>query len=155
MLCILIEHKQLCLSFMLKFLHTLCEWEWFCNFFFFAGVPLPLIGMVAYSFVAALSLQLATKENLPFGINRSSAQLVLLGSTTSMATASAYFLYILTTAFSGSSCSYCLLSVLLSFSIFFITLKVCYVKAFIIFLLFCVFTACVAALLIRFLKFLL
>lgn len=98
----------------------------------FPGVPLPLIGMVAYSFVAALSLQLATKENLPLGINRASAQLVLLGSTTSMATASAYFLYILTTAFSGSSCSYCLLSVLLSFSLFFITLKVCYVKAFII-----------------------
>ncbi|CAL5188210.1 unnamed protein product [Lathyrus oleraceus] len=87
------------------------------------GLPLPLIGMVAYSFVAALSLQLATKENLPLGINRASAQLVLLGSTTSMATASAYFLYILTTAFSGSSCSYCLLSVLLSFSLFFITLK--------------------------------
>ncbi|CAK8535285.1 unnamed protein product [Lathyrus sativus] len=79
--------------------------------------------MVAYSFVAALSLQLATKENLPFGINKSSAQLMLLGSTTSMATAGAYFLYILTTSFSGSSCSYCLLSVLLSFSLFFITLK--------------------------------
>ncbi|KAL5099622.1 hypothetical protein RYX36_003949 [Vicia faba] len=87
------------------------------------GVPLPLIGMVAYSFVAALSLQLATKENLPFWINKSSAQLVLLGCTTSMATASAYFLYILTTAFSGSSCLYCLLSVVLSFSLFFITLK--------------------------------
>jgi uncharacterized membrane protein len=97
-----------------------------------AGVPLPLIGMVAYSFVAALSLQLATKNNLPFGINKSNAHLVLLGSTTSMATASAYFLYILTTSFSGSSCTYCLLSVLLSFSLFFITLKVCYVKACII-----------------------
>ncbi|XP_004512236.1 thiol-disulfide oxidoreductase LTO1 isoform X2 [Cicer arietinum] len=87
------------------------------------GVPLPLIGMVAYGFVAALSLQLATKENLPFGINISNAQLILLASSTSMATASAYFLYILTTTFSGSSCSYCLLSVLLSFSLFFITLK--------------------------------
>lgn len=87
------------------------------------GVPLPLIGMAAYSFVAALSLQLATKKNLPFGVNRSNAQLVLLGSTTSMATASAYFLYILTTAFPESSCSYCLLSVLLSFSLFILTLK--------------------------------
>lgn len=87
------------------------------------GVPLPLIGMAAYSFVAALSLQLTTKKNLPFGVNRSNAQLVLLGSTTSMATASAYFLYILTTAFPESSCSYCLLSVLLSFSLFFLTLK--------------------------------
>lgn len=93
-----------------------------------AGVPLPLIGMAAYSFVAALSLQLTTKKNLPFGVNRSNAQLVLLGSTTSMATASAYFLYILTTAFPESSCSYCLLSVLLSFSLFFLTLKVFNVK---------------------------
>lgn len=87
------------------------------------GVPLPLIGMVAYGFVAALSLQLASKS-FPFGINRSNAQLVLLGSTTSMAAASAYFMYILTTSFPGSSCTYCLLSVLLSFSLFFITLKV-------------------------------
>lgn len=93
-----------------------------------SGVPLPLIGMVAYGFVSALSLQL-TSKNLPLGINRSNAQLVLLGSTTSMAAASAYFMYILTTSFSGSSCTYCLLSVLLSFSLFFITLKVCNVKS--------------------------
>ncbi|XP_057449222.1 thiol-disulfide oxidoreductase LTO1 [Lotus japonicus] len=86
------------------------------------GVPLPLIGMGAYGFVAALSLQLATKK-FPFGIDKSNAQLVLLGTTTSMAAASAYFLYILTTSFSSSSCSYCLLSALLSFTLFFITLK--------------------------------
>lgn len=87
------------------------------------GVPLPLIGMAAYGLVAALSLQL-TREDLPLGINKSTGQLVLLGCTTSMAAASAYFLYILSTKFSGSSCSYCLLSAMLSFSLFFLTVKV-------------------------------
>jgi uncharacterized membrane protein len=41
-----------------------------------------------------------------------------------MAVASGYFLYILSTKFSGTSCTYCLLSAFLSFSLFFITLKV-------------------------------
>ncbi|KAH7541926.1 hypothetical protein FEM48_Zijuj02G0019200 [Ziziphus jujuba var. spinosa] len=39
------------------------------------------------------------------------------------AASSAYFLYILSTKFTGASCSYYLLSVLLSFSLFFITQK--------------------------------
>ncbi|KAK7307451.1 hypothetical protein VNO77_40530 [Canavalia gladiata] len=86
------------------------------------GVPLPLIGMAAYGLVFGLSVQLASKK-LGFGTNKSNAQLVLLGTTTSMAAASAYFLYILTTKFSGSSCSYCLLSAFLSFTLFFIKLK--------------------------------
>ena len=89
------------------------------------GVPLPLLGMVAYGLVAALGLQL-TRKNLPFGMGESSGRLILLGSTTSMAAASAYFLYILGTKFSGASCSYCLMSALLSFSLFFLTLKVCF-----------------------------
>ncbi|XP_048332881.2 thiol-disulfide oxidoreductase LTO1, partial [Ziziphus jujuba] len=41
----------------------------------------------------------------------------------SMAASSVYFLYILSTEFTGASCSYCLLSALLSFSLFFITQK--------------------------------
>ncbi|KAB1201770.1 Thiol-disulfide oxidoreductase LTO1 [Morella rubra] len=86
------------------------------------GVPLPLIGMVAYGLVATLSLQL-TRKNLPFGLEESNGRLILLGSTTSMAAASSYFLYILGTKFSGASCSYCLMSALLSFSLFFINLK--------------------------------
>lgn len=86
------------------------------------GVPLPLIGMAAYGLVAAINLQLSGEE-WPLGIKKSDAQLVLLGCTTSMAAASAYFLYILSTKFSGSFCSYCLLSALLSFSLFFITVK--------------------------------
>ncbi|BFG39372.1 thiol-disulfide oxidoreductase LTO1 [Prunus yedoensis var. nudiflora] len=87
------------------------------------GVPLPLFGMVAYGLVATLGVQLLTTKKLPFGIGESNARLVLLGTTTSMAAASACFLYILSTKFSGASCSYCLLSALLSFTLFFITLK--------------------------------
>lgn len=90
----------------------------------FLGVPLPLFGMLAYGLVATLGFQLLTAKNLPFGIGQSDARLVLLGTTTSMAAASACFLYILSTQFSGTSCSYCLLSAFLSFSLFFITLKV-------------------------------
>ncbi|KAK9990067.1 hypothetical protein SO802_025052 [Lithocarpus litseifolius] len=86
------------------------------------GVPLPLIGMVAYGLVASLGLQLSRK-NLPFGLDEPTGRLIILGSTTSMAAASAYFLYILGTKFSGASCSYCLMSALLSFSLFFISLR--------------------------------
>lgn len=86
------------------------------------GVPLSLIGMVAYGLVATLGVQLAGK-NLPFGVSESSGRLILLGSTTSMAAASAYFLYILNTNFTGTSCPYCLISVLLSFSLLFTTIK--------------------------------
>ncbi|KAJ4841626.1 hypothetical protein Tsubulata_004921 [Turnera subulata] len=86
------------------------------------GVPLPLIGMAAYGLVAALSLQLREKA-LPFGIGESNGRWILLGTTTSMAAASGYFLYILSTKLAGVTCAYCLASALLSFSLFFITLK--------------------------------
>lgn len=86
------------------------------------GVPLSLTGMVSYGLVAALGVQL-TRKSLPFGLVESDGRQILLWSTTSMAAASAYFLYILTTKLSGTSCSYCLFSVLLSFSLFGITLK--------------------------------
>ncbi|KDO71388.1 hypothetical protein CISIN_1g017385mg [Citrus sinensis] len=86
------------------------------------GVPLPFIGMFAYGLVAVLGLLLARKS-FPIGINESYGRLILLGSSTSMAAASAYFLYILSTNFSGATCSYCLTSALLSFSLFFISLK--------------------------------
>lgn len=87
------------------------------------GVPLPLIGMVVYGLVATLGLQFSLK-NFPVRIDESSSRLILLGSTTSMAAASAYFLYILSTRFPGTSCVYCLASAALSFSLFFITVKV-------------------------------
>ncbi|KAM2219039.1 hypothetical protein ACFX1S_018419 [Malus domestica] len=63
------------------------------------GVPLPLIGIVAYGLIATLGVQLLTAKKLPFGIDESNARLVLLGTSTSMAAASACFLYILGTKF--------------------------------------------------------
>ncbi|KAD7479085.1 hypothetical protein E3N88_02221 [Mikania micrantha] len=87
------------------------------------GIPLPLIGMVAYGAAAFLALKLASKD-LSFGIDERNGGLILLGTTTSMATASAYFLYILSTQFPDASCSYCLVSVLLSFLLFFTTAKI-------------------------------
>ncbi|KAK8945478.1 hypothetical protein KSP40_PGU013240 [Platanthera guangdongensis] len=85
-------------------------------------VPLPLIGMVSYGLVTVLALQQSGK-NLLTGFGGSDARFLLLGTTTSMATASAYFLYLLSTKLPGASCSYCLLSVVLSFSLLFISLK--------------------------------
>ena len=89
----------------------------------FTGVPLPLIGMFAYGLVSLLGIQLAGKH-LPFKKDENNGLLILLGSATSMAVASAYFLYIQITKFPGSSCSYCFMSALLSFSLFFTTIKV-------------------------------
>ncbi|KAK4791824.1 hypothetical protein SAY86_032237 [Trapa natans] len=86
------------------------------------GIPLPFIGMIAYGTVASLSLQLA-EGKFPFELGTSNGRLVLLGMSTSMAVASSYFLYILSTKLTGASCSYCLFSAFLSFSLFFITLK--------------------------------
>lgn len=86
------------------------------------GVPLPLIGMVAYGVVALLGIQLGQKSN-PLGIGEANGRLVLLGTSTSMAAASAYFLYILSTKFTGEFCPYCLASVLLSFGLFISSIK--------------------------------
>ncbi|GER29316.1 NAD(P)H dehydrogenase (quinone)s [Striga asiatica] len=86
------------------------------------GIPLPLFGMVAYGLVATLGLQLDAKNRL-FGAKKTVGEIVLIGITTAMAVASAYFLYILRTEFGGELCLYCLASAVLSFSLFFITLK--------------------------------
>ncbi|CAI9094466.1 OLC1v1030212C1 [Oldenlandia corymbosa var. corymbosa] len=86
------------------------------------GVPLPLIGMLSYGTVATLGLYLSGKR-LPFEIDETNARSILLVTTTSMAVASSYFLYILSTQFSGESCLYCLASAALSLSLFFITIK--------------------------------
>lgn len=86
------------------------------------GVPLTLFGMAAYGLVASFGLLLA-RRNFPSGLGETNGRLILLGTTTSMATASAYFLYLLSTKFTGTSCSYCFLSAALSFSLLFITIK--------------------------------
>lgn len=88
-----------------------------------SGIPLPLIGMAAYGVVAMLGLQLGGKK-LPFEIGGTTGRSILLVTTTSMAVASAYFLYILSTQFTGESCLYCVASALLSLSLFFISVKV-------------------------------
>ncbi|CAL4912413.1 unnamed protein product [Urochloa decumbens] len=86
------------------------------------GIPLPLLGLVAYGLVTTLSLQENGADLLP-GLDDLDIRLTLLLLATSMATASAYFLYILSAKFVGVSCSYCLLSVFLSFTLLFIRVK--------------------------------
>ncbi|XP_006828878.2 thiol-disulfide oxidoreductase LTO1 [Amborella trichopoda] len=86
------------------------------------GVPLPLIGMIAYGLVALLGFQLSTKD-VPLGSAVINSRLVLLGVITSMAAASSYFMYLLATKLAGASCLYCVTSVILSFTLFFIALK--------------------------------
>ncbi|ESQ53517.1 hypothetical protein EUTSA_v10025477mg [Eutrema salsugineum] len=86
------------------------------------GIPLPVIGFCMYGLVTALSTQLG-EGNLPFGISKTNGRFALFATTTAMASASAYFLYILSTKLSGSSCLYCLVSAFLSFSLFFLSLK--------------------------------
>ncbi|KAI4364692.1 hypothetical protein MLD38_020748 [Melastoma candidum] len=86
------------------------------------GIPLPLIGMLAYGMVATVSLKL-NEKSMPFGLGEPDGRAILLGITTSMAASSAYFLYILTTKLAGASCAYCLLSAFLSFSLFFLSVK--------------------------------
>ncbi|KAI3451376.1 hypothetical protein Pfo_008041 [Paulownia fortunei] len=88
------------------------------------GAPLPLFGMLAYGLVAILGLQLQLgPKKRAFDVEKTDGEMILIGTTTSMAVASAYFLYILRTEFVGESCLYCLASATLSFSLFFITLK--------------------------------
>ncbi|CAN7033361.1 unnamed protein product [Brassica rapa subsp. trilocularis] len=78
----------------------------------------------ALVFVTALSAQLGDEQgNLPFGVSKTNGRFALFAATTTMASASAYFLYILSTKLSGSSCMYCLVSAFLSFSLFFLSLK--------------------------------
>ncbi|KMT11182.1 hypothetical protein BVRB_5g111100 [Beta vulgaris subsp. vulgaris] len=86
------------------------------------GVPLPLIGMTAYGLVLLLGLKLGGWK-VPLKINPSDGRLLLLPVSASMAAASGYFLYTLATRLEGASCSYCLASAILSFSLFFIILK--------------------------------
>ncbi|KAG0457009.1 hypothetical protein HPP92_022166 [Vanilla planifolia] len=86
------------------------------------GVPLPMVGMVSYALVTLLALQQAGM-GWPLELGEMNIRFLLLGSTTAMATASAYFLYLLSTKFAGTTCLYCLISVFLSFSLLLITLK--------------------------------
>ncbi|PIN17232.1 hypothetical protein CDL12_10111 [Handroanthus impetiginosus] len=80
--------------------------------------------MLAYGIVAILGQQLQLgPQKRAFDIEKADGEIILIGTTTSMAVASAYFLYILNTEFVGETCLYCLVSATLSFSLFFITLR--------------------------------
>lgn len=96
-----------------------------------SGAPLPSFGMLAYGLVAILGLQLRRGPKYAFGIEKNNGEMILLGTTTSMVVASAYFLYILNTEFIGESCLYCLASATLSFGLFFVALKVLLLRLFV------------------------
>ncbi|KAL2643743.1 hypothetical protein R1flu_011330 [Riccia fluitans] len=90
------------------------------------GVPLALVGMVAYGSVAFLSgNRLLAKYSSETVVEEENwVRWLLLGATTAMAVSSAYFMYILTTKLGGASCAFCVGSALLSFSLLLSTLPV-------------------------------
>eukprot|EP00249_Psilotum_nudum_P017190 c26201_g1_i1 orf=520-1713(-) len=86
------------------------------------GIPLSMVGMVSYGAVGLLGL---------FGFTKTAVKIVevdlipwlLLVTTGSMTVASICFMYILVTKLDGASCTYCVASALLSFSLFLLTLR--------------------------------
>ncbi|KAL3696822.1 hypothetical protein R1sor_010898 [Riccia sorocarpa] len=90
------------------------------------GVPLALVGLVAYGSVAFLSGNrlIARSSSETLGEEENWARWLLLGATTAMAVSSAYFMYILTTKLGGASCAFCIGSAVLSFSLLLSTLPV-------------------------------
>lgn len=88
--------------------------------FEYAGVPLSLLGVAAYGAVSVLGFWgLKNREG-----QDSLQKWLLLGCTSAMAVASAYFMYILTSKLEGASCTYCVSSALLSLSLLLATLRV-------------------------------
>ncbi|GBG46091.1 hypothetical protein CBR_g79494 [Chara braunii] len=107
------------------------------------GVPLPVYGLGAYSTVAILSILGSINRNRTRrkDLSRRETQIIsphdgeeagsaldysrwlLLGTTSMMAVASGYFMYVLATRLTGSTCVYCIGSAVLSASLFFTTLR--------------------------------
>jgi uncharacterized membrane protein len=86
------------------------------------GVPLSLIGMAGYGIVALLGVQLSKRKTV-FGIDGDKARWIFLGTISSMAAASAYFMYLLIVKLEGASCAYCVTSALLSLCLLLIALR--------------------------------
>jgi len=87
----------------------------------FGSIPLPLLGCVSYTAVAALAIVSKTDQdqnNLP----SSFARWGLLGGSIILASTSSELLYVLATEF-REPCTWCILSALLSFSIAGLTLS--------------------------------
>eukprot|EP00850_Spirogloea_muscicola_P001381 SM000005S17178 [mRNA] locus=s5:587544:590129:+ [translate_table: standard] len=84
------------------------------------GLPLPLYGLLSYSAVAILSQVSRINSNSKIG--RDYSRWLLLGTTSIMAAASGYFMYILNFQMENVSCTYCVVSALLSGSLLLATL---------------------------------
>lgn len=85
------------------------------------GVPLSLIGMAGYGIAALLGVQLSKRKTV-FGIDGDKARWIFLGTISSMAAASGYFMYLLIVKLEGASCAYCVTSALLSLCLLLIAL---------------------------------
>ena len=89
-----------------------------------AGVPLSLVGVAAYGVVTLLAGRMVTNTKERASKEEEFIRWLLLASTTAMAVASSYFIYILNVKLDGASCSYCYGSALLSVSLLLSTLPV-------------------------------
>ncbi|CAK9224809.1 unnamed protein product, partial [Sphagnum troendelagicum] len=87
------------------------------------GVPLPFIGLLAYGTVTVLGVWTLLNTGNQAREEDGVVGWLLLASTTAMAVASAYFMYILNVKLEGASCTYCVGSALLSLSLLLCTLK--------------------------------
>ncbi|XP_024370108.1 thiol-disulfide oxidoreductase LTO1 isoform X1 [Physcomitrium patens] len=86
------------------------------------GVPLSLVGMLAYGTVTLLASRMATNPKDRFIEEEGLVKWLLLASTTVMGVASTYFMYILNDKLGGASCTYCVGSAILSISLLLCTL---------------------------------
>lgn len=89
-----------------------------------AGIPLSLVGVAAYGVVTLLAGRMVTNTKERASKEEEFIRWLLLASTTAMAVASSYFIYILNVKLDGASCSYCYGSALLSVSLLLSTLPV-------------------------------
>lgn len=86
------------------------------------GVPLSLVGVLAYGTVTFLAGRMATISKERAIEEEGLVQWLLLASTTAMGVASTYFMYILNVKLDGASCTYCVGSAILSVSLLMCTL---------------------------------
>jgi len=94
------------------------------------GVPLSLVGVAAYGVVTLLAGRMVTNTKERASKEEEFIRWLLLASTTAMAVASSYFIYILNVKLDGASCSYCYGSALLSVSLLLSTLPFGHMQSF-------------------------
>ncbi|KAG0593172.1 hypothetical protein KC19_1G308800 [Ceratodon purpureus] len=86
------------------------------------GVPLSLVGMLAYGTVTLLAGRMAINPMERAIEEEGLVKWLLLASTTAMGIASTYFMYILNVKLDGASCTYCVGSAILSVTLLLCTL---------------------------------